>query len=172
MLLDCRPCGKRGQAPFVRSTRTGTDRRLVAAKGACPLSCLGLATVPAGGISSADPPFGATPVVGGAAKFLSPGSSATMRWGAGIVMVHGRWFNFIVVFALAGGDGLAVLGKDIDPELMVGDPPNENTILAAQQSHPTNGWAVFWNNRKIGWAVNTTPHVAERPDAGRQHDPH
>jgi hypothetical protein len=70
-------------------------------------------------------------------------------------MVHGRWFNF-AVFSL----WLAAMGwlfwVKIRPELMVGDPPNENTILAAQRSHPTNGWAVFWNNRKIGWAVNTT----------------
>ena len=91
----------------------------------------------------------------GAAKFLSPGSSATRGWGAGIVMVHGRWFNF-AVFSL----WLAAMGwlfwVKIRPELMVGDPPNENTILAAQRFHPTNGWAVFWNNRKIGWAVNTT----------------
>jgi len=72
-----------------------------------------------------------------------------------IVMVHGRWFN-LTVFSL----WLAVMGwlfwVKIRPELLVGDPPNDNTILAAQQSHPINGWAVLWNNRRIGWAVNTT----------------
>ena len=70
-------------------------------------------------------------------------------------MVHGRWFN-IVVFSL----WIVVMGwlfwVKIRPELLVGDPPNDNTILAAQQKNPTNAWKVLWNNREIGWAVTTT----------------
>jgi hypothetical protein len=70
-------------------------------------------------------------------------------------MINDRWFNF-TVFSL----WLVVMGwlfwVKIRPELLVGDPPNDNTILLAQQLHPTNGWSVFWNNRQIGWAVNTT----------------
>jgi hypothetical protein len=70
-------------------------------------------------------------------------------------MVHGRWFNFIVFSLWLTAMGWLFWAK-IRPELLVGDPPNDTTILAAQQSHPTNGWGVFWNNRQIGWAVNST----------------
>ncbi len=70
-------------------------------------------------------------------------------------MVHGRLFNFIVFSLWLAAMGWLFWVK-IYPDIMVGDPPNDNTILAAQQSHPTNGWAVSWNNRQIGWAVNTT----------------
>jgi hypothetical protein len=70
-------------------------------------------------------------------------------------MIHGRWFNF-TVFALWLAGMSWLFWVKIRPDLVIGDPPNDNTILAAQQSHPTNGWDVFWNDRKIGWAVNTT----------------
>ncbi len=70
-------------------------------------------------------------------------------------MLHDRWFNFIVFLLWLAAMSWLFWVK-IRPELLVGDPPNDETILAAQRGHPTNGWDVFWNNRKIGWAVNTT----------------
>ena len=69
-------------------------------------------------------------------------------------MVHGRWFNFTVLALWLAAMGWLFRVK-ILRELLVGDPPNENTILAAQRSHPSNGWDVFWNDRRIGWAVTT-----------------
>jgi hypothetical protein len=44
----------------------------------------------------------------------------------------------------------------VAPSLLVGEPPSYPTILAAQRTEPPVGWAILWNDRRLGWALSST----------------
>lgn len=69
--------------------------------------------------------------------------------------MYSRWYNVAVVLLWMGSMGWLVVEKVL-PSLLVGDPPNQQRILAAQQDEPASGWQVLWNDRPIGWAISVT----------------
>jgi len=75
--------------------------------------------------------------------------------------MYSRWYNVAVVLLWMGSMGWLIVEKVL-PSLLVGDPPSQQRILAAQQDEPASGWQVFWNDRPIGWAISVT---APLPDA-------
>lgn len=81
--------------------------------------------------------------------------------------MYSRWFN-VTVFAL----WLTMMGwlvsQKVLPALLVGEPPSYATILEAQQEQPVVGWLLFWNGRRLGWAISNTfplPHGLTQTDS-------
>ncbi len=64
-----------------------------------------------------------------------------------------RWFNLAVVGLWLASMTWLVTDK-ILPSLLVGDPPNYRTILAARKSEPPVGWRLLFNGQPIGWALS------------------
>jgi len=46
--------------------------------------------------------------------------------------------------------------RKVLPPMLVGDPPSQAEILAAQKQEPTVGWSIWWKDRRLGWAVSRT----------------
>lgn len=69
--------------------------------------------------------------------------------------MYSRWFNVAVVALWLSTMGWLVTTKVL-PSLLVGEPPSYPTILAAQRADPPVGWNLFWDNRRLGWAVSKT----------------
>ncbi len=69
--------------------------------------------------------------------------------------MYPRWFNFAVVALWLTSMGWLVTTKVL-PSLLVGEPPSYPTILAAQRVEPPVGWAILWNDRRLGWAISST----------------
>ncbi|OHB70676.1 MAG: hypothetical protein A2V70_06150, partial [Planctomycetes bacterium RBG_13_63_9] len=74
--------------------------------------------------------------------------------------MYGRWFNISVVILWLSAMGWLVSQKVLPP-LLVGEPPNYRTILAAQQRQPTVAWRMAFNGRQLGWALST---ISRLPD--------
>jgi hypothetical protein len=74
--------------------------------------------------------------------------------------MHSRWYSVTVVLLWLTTMGWLVRQKVL-PSMVVGDPPDYQTILAVQRGAPPIGWRMFWNEqRKLGWAVTSTTPVA------------
>lgn len=71
--------------------------------------------------------------------------------------MYSRWFNIAVVLLWLSTMGWLLVAK-IMPPLLVGDPPNYRTILAAQKNEPPAGWRMDFNDRELGWALNLVSH--------------
>jgi hypothetical protein len=69
--------------------------------------------------------------------------------------MYPRWFNLAVVTLWLSSMGWLMTTKVL-PSLLVGEPPSYPTILAAQRVEPPVGWAILWNDRRLGWAVTAT----------------
>ncbi|MCR4411803.1 MAG: hypothetical protein NUV77_05175 [Thermoguttaceae bacterium] len=69
--------------------------------------------------------------------------------------MYSRWFDIAVVLLWLASMSWLVVEKVL-PSLVVGEPPSQQRILAAQQDAPAVGWDVLWNDRPIGWAVSLT----------------
>jgi len=74
--------------------------------------------------------------------------------------MQSRWFNIAVVLLWFATMSWLIVEK-VMPPLLVGDPPNYRTILAAKESEPAAGWEMRFNGRPLGWALNL---VSRRPD--------
>ncbi len=46
------------------------------------------------------------------------------------------------------------------PLFLLGDPPSQQTILAARRGEPPVGWRLQWNRRDVGWAISSTTQLA------------
>jgi len=69
--------------------------------------------------------------------------------------MNSTWYNVAVVLLwLATMSWL--ISQKVVPALLVGEPPSYRTIVEAQQEEPAVGWAMTWNDRRVGWAMNTT----------------
>ncbi len=71
-----------------------------------------------------------------------------------------RWFNMAVVALWLTTMGWLVRTKVL-PAILVGEPPSYRTIVEARREEPPVAWAMVWNGRPIGWALNTSkplPH--------------
>ena len=74
--------------------------------------------------------------------------------------MYSRWFEVTVVLLWLATMSWLVTQK-ILPPILTGRPPNYRTIIEARRLEPPVGWTMFWNDRPIGWALNTTvrqPH--------------
>jgi hypothetical protein len=69
-------------------------------------------------------------------------------------MMHGPWYNVSVVMLWLVSMGWLVTQKVLPP-LLVGEPPNYRTILAARRSESAVGWKLLSNGRPLGCAVST-----------------
>lgn len=69
--------------------------------------------------------------------------------------MYPRWFHVAVVLLWLSTMSWLVTTKVV-PSLVVGDPPSYPTILAAQRAEPPTGWAMYWNERRLGWAITIT----------------
>jgi hypothetical protein len=81
--------------------------------------------------------------------------------------MHNQWFNFaVLVLWLTMMSWL--ISQKVLPALLVGDPPNYPTILAAQRQQPVVGWLMLWNGERLGWALTRTkplPHELTEIDS-------
>ncbi|NLX98148.1 MAG: hypothetical protein GXY83_18470 [Rhodopirellula sp.] len=71
-----------------------------------------------------------------------------------------RWFSIAVVALWLTTMGWLVSTKVV-PAILVGEPPSYPAIIEARREDPPVAWAMAWNDRPIGWALNTTlplPH--------------
>jgi hypothetical protein len=69
--------------------------------------------------------------------------------------MYSRWYNVAVVALWLATMGWLVSQKVL-PSLLIGEPPDYQTILAAQMGSPPVGWQLLWNDRKrLGWAVTS-----------------
>ncbi len=73
--------------------------------------------------------------------------------------MYSRWFSTAVVLLWLSTMGWLVKEKVL-PLLLQGDPPSQQTILAARRGEPTVGWRLQWNHRDIGWATSSTTQLA------------
>ncbi len=74
--------------------------------------------------------------------------------------MYSRWFDVAVVaFWLVMMQWLVV--TKVMPSLLVGEPPNYRTILAAQREDPPAGWQISWDGRRLGWAVSKTKSLPQ-----------
>jgi hypothetical protein len=74
--------------------------------------------------------------------------------------MYSRWFNVAVVALWMATMSWLVTSKVL-PSILVGEPPNYRTIVEAQRTEPAVAWAMAWNERPMGWALNTNsplPH--------------
>ena len=69
--------------------------------------------------------------------------------------MHSRWFNATVVVLWLATMGWLVTEKVLPP-LLVGEPPNYQTIVDAQKKEPPAGWRLMFNDRPVGWALSST----------------
>lgn len=64
-----------------------------------------------------------------------------------------RWYDLAVVLLWLTCMGWLVAEKVL-PALIIGTPPDSQAILAAKEEESLVGWYVFWNGRRVGWALN------------------
>lgn len=69
--------------------------------------------------------------------------------------MYSRWYNVAVVALWLASMGW-LLTQKVLPPLLVGQPPSYRTIVDAQQDEALVGWALTFNNRRLGWALSTT----------------
>lgn len=73
--------------------------------------------------------------------------------------MYSRWFNAAVVLLWLTTMAWLVVEKVLPP-LLVGDPPNVQTVLEAQRNEPPVGWSVALNDEPLGWAVGQTQRLS------------
>lgn len=69
--------------------------------------------------------------------------------------MYSRWFSSAVVVLWLIAMGWLVVAKVV-PQWVVGEPPDRQTILAAQKREPPVGWTMEFGGRRIGWALCRT----------------
>lgn len=69
--------------------------------------------------------------------------------------MHNRWVNLAVI-ALWLVTMTWLVRVKVLPTLLIGEPPNSETILAARGLDPLVGWRVCLNDKPIGWALSLT----------------
>lgn len=69
-----------------------------------------------------------------------------------------RWFNVAVVLLWLGSMGWLISTR-VMPALLLGEPPNYQTILDARQDEPAVAWQMGWQNRQMGWALSNTQEL-------------
>jgi hypothetical protein len=75
--------------------------------------------------------------------------------------MYSRFFNIVVCLMWLTTMTWLITQKVV-PAIWVGQPPNYQTILEAYRQEPQVGWNLYFNNKPLGWALNTL----EGPDAG------
>ena len=69
-----------------------------------------------------------------------------------------RWHTVaVVVLWLATMTWLVV--RKVLPPMLIGEPPNYQTILAGEGPVPPVGWNVSLNSQRLGWALNTVTRL-------------
>jgi len=68
--------------------------------------------------------------------------------------MYSRWYNVAVVLLWLATMSWLITQK-LMPALLVGEPPNYQTILEAGRDDPPIGWSLAWNGRPLGWALST-----------------
>ncbi|MGW8256370.1 MAG: hypothetical protein ACWGMZ_02675, partial [Thermoguttaceae bacterium] len=48
-----------------------------------------------------------------------------------------------------------LISQKVLPSLLLGQPPNYQTILEAQQKRPIGAWSLGLNAKQLGWALST-----------------
>jgi hypothetical protein len=76
--------------------------------------------------------------------------------------MYSRFFNVAVCLMWISTMTWLVTRK-VMPSFWVGQPPNYQTILEAQQRDSTVGWVVSLNEKKFGWALSTLETQAQGP---------
>jgi hypothetical protein len=74
--------------------------------------------------------------------------------------MHSRWYNVTVVLLWLGAMTWLMVAKVLPP-LLVGEPPNNATILAARMREPPVAWELYLEGERIGWAlctIDALPH--------------
>jgi len=74
--------------------------------------------------------------------------------------MHSRWFDVAVVLLWLTTMGWLISAKVL-PALWLGEPPDSRAILDAKQGESIVGWAMSWDGRPMGWALNANtplPH--------------
>lgn len=69
--------------------------------------------------------------------------------------MNSTWYSVAVVLLWVATMSWLVWQKVV-PSLLMGEPPSYRTIVEAQQEDPLVGWSMAWNDRQMGWALNTT----------------
>jgi len=69
--------------------------------------------------------------------------------------MNSTWYSVAVVLLWVATMSWLIC-KKVVPSLLMGEPPNYRTIVEAQQQDPLAGWSMAWNDRRVGWALNTT----------------
>jgi hypothetical protein len=69
--------------------------------------------------------------------------------------MYSRWYNAAVILLWLASMSWLVTQKVLPP-LLVGQPPNYRTIVAAQRGEPPAGWKLVFNGRQLGWAISST----------------
>ena len=73
--------------------------------------------------------------------------------------MNSMWFNVAVVLLWVATMSWLISQKVV-PSLLVGEPPSYRTIVEAKQEEPLVGWSMTWNDRRVGWALDTTRPLA------------
>jgi len=69
--------------------------------------------------------------------------------------MYSRWANFLVVVLWVATMTWLVKEKVLPP-LLVGEPPDSQSILAAREVEPLVGWEACCSGEPIGWAISLT----------------
>lgn len=72
--------------------------------------------------------------------------------------MYSRWFSTAVVLLWLSTMGWLVKEKVL-PQLLLGDPPSNKTILEASRGDLPVSWRLLWNDREVGWASNSTTRL-------------
>lgn len=72
--------------------------------------------------------------------------------------MYSRWFQIAVVTLWLATMSWLVTTKVL-PAILIGEPPSHRTIVEAQRGQPPVAWDMFWNDRPMGWAVNTSTEL-------------